>query len=273
MSNEITRLRNQIKDLETANSDLEIKLLIATDHGDAIEEELHAINSKLREEIQSRIVAERRLTKVLEAISRQKEDLEILVETITQHSDEIDIQWLKRISEVERLARIDPLTQIGNRRFLDEAFEREWRRCSRNRDHISLCMLDVDNFKLYNDHYGHQKGDDVLASVAAILKSSLNRKTDVCARIGGEEFAVLLPETELEGAVTIAEKIRTSVSGLNIPQVTSAYGHVTISIGVSSCIPNPAMDYAVLYAKADELLYKAKSDGRNCLKHLILAAS
>lgn len=174
-------------------------------------------------------------------------------------------------SQSERLSKeatTDSLTGAYNRRFFDERFSAEFGRAQRHSTPLSLIMLDVDYFKLYNDKYGHPAGDTVLSLVVNALKSQLNRPTDVVVRYGGEEFAVIMPDSGAEGGVVIAEKLRVAVSNLNIPHSQSkAADHVTVSIGVATYLPGAVCLATDLLAAADAALYNAKHSGRNCLRH------
>jgi diguanylate cyclase (GGDEF)-like protein len=137
----------------------------------------------------------------------------------------------------------------------------------RNSKPLGLIMLDIDFFKLYNDHYGHQGGDDCLKKVASSLDSAIHRDSDFLARYGGEEFSVILPDTELDGAVNVAEAMRESIQSMEISHAKSKVSDfVSISIGVSSVIPLQATEPEILIAAADQALYKAKEDGRNMVK-------
>jgi diguanylate cyclase (GGDEF)-like protein len=166
-----------------------------------------------------------------------------------------------------KLATLDGLTGIPNRRSFDATLAREWRRLSRATASLSVVLLDVDHFKQYNDTYGHGPGDECLKAVARALSSAIHRPADLVARYGGEEFVVLLPETTLEGALQAAETVRTSVAALNIAHAgSSAAKHVTVSLGVASVIPHDGVDATQLLAAADEQLYAAKKAGRNCAR-------
>ena len=165
---------------------------------------------------------------------------------------------------LQRLSSLDGLTGIANRRSFDETVNKEWHRAMRNSRPISLIMLDIDFFKLYNDHYGHQGGDDCLKNVAIGLEEGIHRETDFLARYGGEEFSVVLPDTELDGAVTVAETMRETIESLEIPHAKSKVcDFVSISIGVSSVVPLQGTEPDILIGAADQALYKAKENGRN----------
>jgi len=167
-------------------------------------------------------------------------------------------------------ATTDGLTGAYNRRFFDERFAAEFGRAQRQNIPLSLIMLDVDYFKLYNDNYGHPAGDKVLISVVKALKSQLNRPTDVVVRYGGEEFAVILPDSEMEGGRVIAEKLRAAVSNLNLPHSQSKVAdHVTVSVGVAAYQSGGTGDAAALLKTADAALYDAKHSGRNCVRHFV----
>lgn len=165
--------------------------------------------------------------------------------------------------ELTRLSAVDGLTGIANRRQFDEALEREWRRCLRLRKPLSLVMCDVDLFKQYNDNYGHQAGDECLKAVAATLKERLRRPADIVARYGGEEFAAILPDTGLEGALRVAEIMRSGIQSLGISHEGSAAGVVTVSLGVAAMQPQGAEGVSRLLGAADWALYEAKRLGRN----------
>lgn len=170
----------------------------------------------------------------------------------------------RNIQYLERLSRLDGLTGVANRRCLDLALEREWRRTQRDRNEISLLLLDIDHFKKYNDHFGHQAGDDCLKLVAGCVAQVVSRPGDLVARYGGEEFAVLLPATSSAGAATIATQILDEIARLNIPHPESAVSNiVTISIGVSTLGYDESLSTFHLVGLADEALYRAKKSGRN----------
>jgi two-component system cell cycle response regulator len=176
-----------------------------------------------------------------------------------------DISQSKEMeAQLKRLASVDGLTQVANRRIFDEFLDSEWRRCQREKHSLSLILCDVDSFKLYNDNYGHQAGDDCLVKVAQGIRHSVKRPGDLVARYGGEEFAVILPNTHSAGAMAVAEVIRAQVRGLQIPhQKSQVCGYVTVSLGVSTIIPSVKLSPQLLIAAADKALYQAKSQGRD----------
>lgn len=177
--------------------------------------------------------------------------------------------------QMQEQAHTDPVTQIANRRFFDGIFKTEWRRAARDGKTLSLLMIDVDHFKRYNDRHGHHAGDQCLQIIAQCIKSVARRASDVVARHGGEEFVILLPDTHLDDAFLLAERVRKSVEEQRIPHSDGAIPRiVTVSIGVSSCTPNTPRDTqimddasiiypAMLLNSADRALYRAKRNGRN----------
>jgi len=172
------------------------------------------------------------------------------------------------------ISSLDGLTGIPNRRYFNEMYEREWRRALRSRLTMGFIMLDIDFFKKYNDNLGHQAGDECLRLVAESLHLSVKRPGDFICRYGGEEFAVILPATSLEGAALIAENIRTAIESLSIPRAyTKVSNVVTASFGVSATVPGSRTGAGELIKAADQALYKAKDEGRNRVVVERIAAS
>jgi diguanylate cyclase (GGDEF)-like protein len=170
--------------------------------------------------------------------------------------------------EVERaleyLIRLDSLTGIPNRRLFEEELSKEWGRAERDRQPLSVVTADIDHFKEYNDHHGHPAGDMCLVEVAQAMYRALSRPGDVVARIGGEEFAFLLPQTGLDGAIAVAEQVRERILALNLPHGASPVSHqVTVSFGVSSSELGWVASPADLVRASDVALYEAKRYGRN----------
>jgi diguanylate cyclase (GGDEF)-like protein len=162
------------------------------------------------------------------------------------------------------LARQDRLSQLANRLGFDEALATAWRRAARDRQPLSLLMIDVDRFKQFNDRYGHPEGDKVLTAIGGAIGGATRRPGDVAARYGGEEFAVLLPNTGTEGAMLIAERIRKNVLAAAMPHERSSHCFVTVSLGVATIVPGKNMDEkTMLVENADRALYAAKAGGRN----------
>lgn len=170
----------------------------------------------------------------------------------------------ERAKELEKLSVTDPLTQLKNRMYFDAEFEKEWQRASRLNSCISILMIDLDLFKQINDNYGHLFGDEVLREVSSSLATNVMRPADVVARYGGEEFIVLLPNTDKNGARTIAERIIKSVSELPFEHENVSV-KITCSIGSATAFPATSGDRQELIKRADSALYTAKEDGRNRL--------
>ena len=169
---------------------------------------------------------------------------------------------------LEKLAGIDGLTDIPNRRMLDETLFKEFRRALRRKSFLTFFMIDIDNFKAYNDNYGHSSGDYCLRSVAGEIKKSINRAGDFAARFGGEEFAVILPDTDRESAFFMSEKIRKNIENLGIVhEFSSIAKYVTISIGGVSLVPEPAIEINTIIEAADKALYESKKNGKNRSSH------
>ncbi|BAJ00565.1 CHASE domain-containing protein [Shewanella violacea] len=191
----------------------------------------------------------------ISAIIRRSSLIKVEVEARTQDLNEAKL-------ELEQLSHTDSLTKIANRRKFDDKFEKEWQRAVRSKTSLSLIMIDIDNFKQFNDHYGHLAGDQCLRDVAKSLQSTMSRNTDLVARYGGEEFVILLPNTN-EPAL-LADKCLINVEKLRIPHEPSSVSeYVTISIGVISTSPTYNSDPLALSAKVDKLLYLAKDLGKN----------
>ncbi|MFJ4291374.1 diguanylate cyclase [Cupriavidus sp. NPDC089707] len=173
-------------------------------------------------------------------------------------------QLLETNLELQRLTNSDGLTGLSNRRYFDEYLGAEWRRAQREQTQLALVMIDVDAFKAYNDTYGHVAGDDVLRRVAAVIKDNCTRASDLPARFGGEEFAMVLPGTSPGGVRLLAEKVRRAVQGLAIAHSGSpTSGCVTVSIGGALLVPQAGEPSSRLVEVADAGLYQAKRNGRN----------
>ena len=165
-------------------------------------------------------------------------------------------------TELHRIASHDYLTGVWNRRSFEENLRREWARARRLMSTLSLIMVDIDHFKAVNDHFGHLAGDACLAQVAEALRIQLNRPTDDIYRYGGEEFAILLPDTGLSGAMDVAERMRSRVEQLTPP--SGITGRITVSLGVATGAPTPSSaNWHSLIAVSDSALYHAKRNGRN----------
>ncbi len=175
--------------------------------------------------------------------------------------------------ELLQLANLDGLTGLANRRYFNERYAEAWAKAVRRKKPIAVIMLDVDRFKPFNDHYGHLGGDDCLKQIAAAIKQMMCRPGDIIARYGGEEFIVALPDTALDSAVYLAEKIRVEVEKQAIShQLSDISPYVTVSLGVAEMIPDAGTDPNTLIKQADQCLYQAKHLGRNQVQAVMLAA-
>jgi diguanylate cyclase (GGDEF)-like protein len=228
------------------------------------EQQLAQVNHSLRMEILDRQQTEATLRLLLERLASEKSDLEIILDTTTDHSDTIEAMLYDRALSLTREATIDGLTQIANRRAFDQRLEKEWQRLARENLPLSLLLCDVDFFKRYNDRYGHPAGDDCLRAVAKAIDSCIRRPADLAARYGGEEFAVILPNTEQNGAAFIANKILGAVAALDLVHDASyVKDRVSLSIGISTTKPKRKGEPKELIEATDKALYLAKSEGRD----------
>ena len=192
-------------------------------------------------------------------IHDEEGNLIAVVETLRDMTDQKRAE-----TALKSLAASDGLTGLANRRCFDQTLAMEWSRGVRTRKPLSLIFVDIDHFKLYNDLHGHQKGDDCLRTVASLIGATALRPADLSARYGGEEFAIILPETDLEGARLVADRLRRGLADLQIEHGAPGTGsHVSVSIGVASLIPMNALNPAFLLKQADQALYAAKRSGRN----------
>lgn len=233
-------VQKQYNMLVEMNNNLEVKVRERT-------EELEKYNRMLEFEILERKKAEEALEQKVTELLETKQKLE------------------EANHKLEVLSSLDGLTEIPNRRSFDKVLEREWRRSIRHGFPISLCMIDIDFFKNYNDLYGHLAGDECIRQVARTLNSDLLRPADFAARYGGEEFSLILPNTDFEGAVFVAEKIRQRIRSLGIPHGSSCVDSaVTISLGTATMVNQTEKDFNQLVDLADKALYLAKNNGRNC---------
>lgn len=194
-----------------------------------------------------------------------------LQQTIETANEHLEASVRERTAELEAanrqlaaLSSTDALTGLANRRRFDETWAAEWQRAARMGRSLALVLIDVDNFKAYNDHYGHLAGDECLRRVAALLAGEARRSGELVARYGGEEFVLVLPGADAQLACVFAEKIRLAVHAAAMPHAhSSAAEVVTISLGVASSTPRHGTDAEALLKEADEALYLAKSQGRN----------
>jgi diguanylate cyclase (GGDEF)-like protein len=225
-----------------------------------LEQKIELLEAEVRDRRQTEI----ELQLLLKKLSVENNDLEIILDTTTSHSDSIEAILYNQTVSLSREASIDVLTQIANRRAFDQRLEKEWYRLAREQFPLSLLLCDVDFFKRYNDRYGHLAGDACLRTVAKSIESCIRRPADLVARYGGEEFAVILPNTLQEGATFMANKICQAVSDLQIPHEASFMNtHVTISIGISTTFPDQNVSLKTIIESADKALYSAKDQGRD----------
>jgi diguanylate cyclase (GGDEF)-like protein len=193
--------------------------------------------------------------RLLRAHAREAELIRLVEERTSQ---------LQRANDhLQRLSYVDPLTGIGNRRHFEEILEVEWRRASRAGSPMTLLMVDIDQFKLYNDTFGHLAGDRCLSRVASILEQSVQRAGDLLARYGGEEFAAILTNTDESGGAEVAERLRAAVEQFVLEPSDDPKRGVTISVGVAAGIPGEVGSSEILLTAADRALYAAKRAGRN----------
>ncbi|MBA53656.1 MAG: diguanylate cyclase [Pseudomonadales bacterium] len=193
-----------------------------------------------------------------QALEIQKQATESLEHRVQERT--IELEQLNK--KLEELSDTDQLTGLKNRRFLDRVLEEEYARCSRYQHSMALLLMDIDHFKHFNDTYGHLIGDECLREVAQAIRKGLRWPSDRPTRYGGEEFCVLLPETAVEGALTVAERIRECVASMEF-KVKNQSVPVTVSIGLMVTVPTTDNDCADMLAKADEALYQSKANGRN----------
>lgn len=204
------------------------------------------------------------LVQTLECLQQAQLQLEEYARTLEMKVAERTASLEDANRKLHRLATLDALTLVANRRRFDEYWQQQWYFLSQQQQSLSLIMVDVDYFKRYNDCYGHQAGDECLRRVAQAIDFALNRPTDLVARYGGEEFAIALPYTSLEGASKIAVAIAAEIYNLNIPHAQSSVSdRITLSLGISCVVPHPDLSWQTPIATADRALYQAKQEGRD----------
>lgn len=197
--------------------------------------------------------------------TRAKEFVHLrLIELQRRRLERVVAQLAGSNNKLRRLSYIDPTTRAANRRHFDRYLAREWARAKRERSPLALVMVDIDHFKAFNDEYGHQAGDKCLAEVSACIRTVLKHPGDLLARYGGDEFAAILPDTDLEAAKRVAERIGRAVAGLGIEVSSSSNRLLTVSLGTACWHPTLNEKPQSLVAAADEALYRAKIAGRNC---------
>ncbi len=205
----------------------------------------------------------------IELLARIRSALALKEEMDKRKAREKELIQITRLLEtankkLQELSILDSLTGIANRRYFDEVFSQEWKRCLREKQPISIILADIDCFKAFNDNYGHQAGDECLKKVAEEAKKLCRRPGDLLARYGGEEFIMILPFTDSNGGLFVAQNLRHNIENLSIPHgYSSVCGFVTVSVGVAAEIPDARNDRERLVRYADTALYKAKNTGRN----------
>ncbi|MEA5578188.1 diguanylate cyclase domain-containing protein, partial [Anabaena sp. UHCC 0451] len=191
-------------------------------------------------------------------------ELQISFETLEQRVQERTAELVIANQKLEQLVNLDGLTQVANRRCFDERLQAEWTRLAREQQPLALILFDVDKFKNYNDYYGHLGGDDCLVRLAQTVQKTVYRPADLVSRYGGEEFSILLPNTDLAGAIQVAQSIQQAIHDLAIPHTKSDVKNiVTVSMGICSLIPSLDIKPDILISSADQALYNAKKKGRD----------
>ena len=220
---------------------------------DTYQDQLLNVQESLKEKIAEKDAMEKKLNKKIEELKTARTELE------------------QANKKLEQLSTRDQLTGLYNRREFEKVIEKEWRYAIREQEPIAMIMIDIDNFKAFNDNYGHLAGDNCLQKISKAMQKSLKRPRDFIARFGGEEFVAILPETDSEGAKHTAERIRKDVYGLNIPhKYSKVKEYVTISLGIGFTDVPEMFVFEEVLDKADEALYEAKESGKNkyCFEQL-----
>jgi diguanylate cyclase len=232
----------------------------------ALAERLHDANKRqLYAEIETLRISE-------ELVSAQRKQNEVLERRVDERTQDLRqaLDNVKKLNEeLSDLSTMDQVTGVRNRRYFDDMLVREFRRGWRNQSTLSLIMIDLDHFKLVNDNHGHLVGDLCLQMASKAIYDVVKRPPDLVCRYGGEELAVILPETSLEGAMILAERIRHQLEILEIPSENGAV-RITASVGVSSLVPSGDVESNTIISLADSALYEAKQGGRNQVKSNVL---
>lgn len=259
---ETEKLSQELETLKREKLDLEILLEATTVHADLVESQLYESNRQLHLEIRERKLAEaklkaseRQLRSLLETVSQANHDLRIILETATAHGDFIE-------EYTHNLSIRDPLTGLFNRRYQEKSLDRHLKYALEHQQVLSVIMIDIDNFKRFNDKWGHQVGDVVLQEISQFLIDNI-RQSDIACRYGGEELMLILPRTSLEEAKILAEKLRLGVERLRLEKHDPFWENLTISLGIAT-FPVHGLSSLQITESADAALYQAKAKGRNC---------
>jgi len=271
------QLESRVTEIQDVNAMLEEEI----SERQAVEEEIRQLNTVLEQKVNERTMALLNMNVALEkeinehqmanrALCASRDALVGSEEQLKHYSHELaatnrDLNVLNE--DLRRVSFLDGLMGIANRRYFDAFLEREWKQAQREQTSLALLMVDIDFFKAYNDTYGHLAGDDCLKLIGSMLEGMPKRAIDIVARYGGEELAIVLPETDEQGARIVAEKVRAGVEGLGIEhQQSSISTKVTVSVGVAVNIPEQGAVPSMIIAAADQALYLAKREGRNQIR-------
>lgn len=207
------------------------------------------------------------LLEAYKKLFRQTKRLVKMGDRMQQNLNELNSELQCHKEQLAEMSYVDGLTSIANRRRFNEYLESEWNRALRSKKSLSLLILDIDYFKPFNDNYGHTVGDECLVEVAQALKKSIKRSSDLVCRYGGEEFAAILPDTDLSAAISLAQDIQQNIHQMSIlHEYSPIASEITVSIGVANRVPDTNYTYQDLLESADKLLYAAKEAGRNQVK-------
>ena len=272
MTAQIVYIKNAALEMAGGNLDAHIKISSKDEIGllaEAFESMAANIKQKQSELIQHNEVLEKINIRLHDEIDKKNSiqlELNLIQEELEEKVKERTHELQLANEKLYEMSLIDGLTGVANRRYFDEFYDKEWHRALREQETLSIIMIDVDHFKLYNDAYGHQVGDDCLRIIGEALKDSLRRDTDLVARYGGEEFVVVLPNTDFKGAFDIAESIRSRIENLKMKHSMFAdRENVTVSLGVIVDVPAMYSNKKDFLKAADNALYEAKRRGRNCI--------
>lgn len=254
LRSKIETLQRELAALQQDHSDLQLILKTTTEHADCIEAQLYEANQQLHKEIELRSRAQKALQFLLLMFVRDMLDLQILLDTTTQHGDLMEELFRDRSLR-------DPLTGLFNRRYLEEYLTSALQQGKTQDKPLSAIMMDIDRFKHFNDTFGHQAGDAVLQAVGQFLRDRL-RSGDVACRYGGEEIIAILPETPLAAACQLAEQLRQEVKNAIVELPQQHLNTISMSFGVA-CFPQHGTTGSELIRAADAALYRAKVGGRD----------